>query len=660
MEKSFDKKKFLKTTLLLASVFFCAAMFFLFAYLNDNKYTSKGVAGANGLLVLSDEDLQQHPVIWLVEGWEFYDNRLLTPKDFENNTPLPDNFVFIGQYVGFENHRFNDFKLGDPHGAATYRLTVMLPEEESGYTLELPEIFSAYKLYINGTLAKTMGETDEQAYKAETGITAMSFQASGRLEIIVAVSDYSHFYSGMVYPPAFGRSSAVVRIINIKLVLRTMACAIALSVGVLYFLIGLLGKIPNKDNKKSPVFLYSFLCVIYTVYTCYPVVKTLYWGGMFLYRLELLAYCAILFLINLIQAKMIEAKPAVFKGVVLTGVAVCVWAIIFPYVMGSNLSIMLLYSKTVNFYTWLTAAYLTVGGLIAAYKNFGGNPLMICGIAVLDCALLMDRVFPLYEPIYGGWFIETACTVLVLLLGVELALYIARQLRMRQAVEARAVRVSKMLEVQQAYYPVLLEKENETRKARHDLRHHVAIIREFLDDNNIAGLKNYLNMQSLQQDKALRPFYCKNYVTNMLLQMYAGMAEKQKVKFNVMATGMPDVLDIDDVDMCVLLSNILENALEAAAYIPVGSANITVHLGHSHGRLIFLVENKFDGVYKKINNKIFSRKEEGREGVGLASVKAIADRYGGSTNFFSEGDVFHSQVFIPQRLELVENEQSHA
>lgn len=651
-----NHRLFLWTVPLLA-VCLVSAVFFSLLNQWDNKYTANGPQPQNGVLMMEENTLEQYPILFLVSDWEIYRGRLLSPEDFGENPPLPDELVFIGQYGGLEGRVTERPVTRSPHGSATYRLNIALPKESKSYTLELPEIYSAYRLYINGILMREMGSPDGDGYRAETGIASVTVQASERMEILIAISDYSHFYSGMVYPPAFGEPSAVSALLNQRLTLRTLACAVALCIGLLYLLLGLFGGARReKGAVDSLPFLYAALCLTFALYICYPVVKTLSTSGLGLYRLETLAYCTMLLLILWIQDRL-TGRNRRWTGIFAAfGVFTCAVALAFPLMMGDSLKLMTAYSRLIGLYTWVCAAYLTVGAVWALYRGKAHSRFMLAGIAVFDTALVMDRIYPLFEPIRFGWFTEISGGVLVLCIGVAMAKEIAGQLRLRQAVEARAESVAKMLEVQRAYHPVLLEKEQEARAARHDLRHHITMLRELLGREDMEGLRSYLDAYSDKSIISVPMSYCRHYVTDMLLRMYAGLAAKQDTPFRVEAK-LPDTLTVDDVDWCVTLSNLLENALEASLRLPPDERDIHVRIGCRHGRLILLVENRFDGQVQTENGRFFSRKEKERSGVGLASVQAVALRWGGSTDFHAEGNTFYSEVFLPQRQGIEKTEE---
>ena len=630
----------------MAAVFLLALCCFYGIYSTDNKYTAPGPQPVGGILKLEENDLAEHPMIFLIRDWEIYRDTLLTPDDFTNNPPLPDELTFIGQYGGFEGRVGNE-PIRSPHGSATYRLNIFLPEEPRSYTLELPEIYSAYNLYINGILMRRVGNPDPQNYHALTDTSSVTLHTGGRMEILIAVTDHDHFYSGMVYPPAFGETETVSGYLGARLILRTTACAIGLCLAFLSLLIGLMiDKRGRKDGISSLTFLYFGICLVFTIYICYPVLKSVIPSGMWFYTMENLAWCMMPLLIMLVQKRISGLLTKWTNAFITLGGIVCLWAVFVPVFLGSSLRLMNAYSALIGIYTWATALYLALCAAMSLRKGTSHSRLMLSALIIFHAALAADRLFPMFEPIRFGWFPELAGGVLVICIGITMAREIAEQIRMRHAVEIRAESVAKMLEVQKTYYPALLEKEKETRAARHDLRHHMNLIREMFERDDTKGLLRYLNEYSDNQPEQLRISYCGHYVTDMLLGMYSGLAEGQNTKFRVHAE-VSDSLTVSDVDICVILSNLLENALEASAKLPAENREIIIRIGEKRGRFIVLVENVFDGMNVKSSGKFPSSKVTGREGVGIVSVRTIAEKYSGEADFYAEGDRFYSEIYLP-------------
>lgn len=421
MNKSITLLTFCLTVLL-------AFMLWLVIYRYDNKYTVSGPQAYNGILTLNKQAFSEHPIVFLIDGWEYYRYQLLSPEDFRYHSPKPDQYIFIGRFGGFENGN----KDNSPHGSASYRLVIKLPDEMCTYMLELPEIFSAYRLYINGKLAASMGSPDPRNYQPQTGNRTVSVEAAGSIELLFAVSDYSHLYSGMVYPAAFGKPWAVTNLLNARLSFRTALCAAALTIGLLAALIGLLSR------KHTLAIMYSFLCLLFVGYTCYPITQTFFIGFQPKYVIENISFCAMLIVVILLAQQIFHIcfkKTLIF---LLFGGLMCLGAVMGPFLWSlGNLHIMILYSRLISAYEWATAFFLTAAAVYGACRDMihtdvclkihtRSKPLLY-GILIFNTALVADRLLPLYEPIVTGWFLELASFFLVASIGIVIGQEVAAE-----------------------------------------------------------------------------------------------------------------------------------------------------------------------------------------------------------------------------------------
>ena len=80
------RKQIISGICLMLAVILIASGSYLFLYHFNNKYTRPSLQPANGLLVLSEEDLAAQPLTFLTSGWAYYPDVLLTPADFDNQT----------------------------------------------------------------------------------------------------------------------------------------------------------------------------------------------------------------------------------------------------------------------------------------------------------------------------------------------------------------------------------------------------------------------------------------------------------------------------------------------------------------------------------------------------------------------------------------------
>ena len=122
--------------------------------------------------------------------------------------------------------------------------------------------------------------------------------------------------------------------------------------------------------------------------------------------------------------------------------------------------------------------------------------------------------------------------------------------------------MEKLLKIQSDQYNLLTARIQDNRRARHDFRQHLTVIRDCADRGDLASLKDYLNdYEKMFQPQEIRS-YCKNYAINAILSFYAEQAEKNGITMQV-SIQMDDPPVIPETEFCVLIGNLLENAVSS-------------------------------------------------------------------------------------------------
>jgi len=637
-----NKKKAARLAMLLILAAACSAALFYSSYQFDNKYTRRGTQAQNGVLTLSAKDLENRPVMHLTEGWEIYRGKLLTPVDFISGLLSADEFVFIGEYGGFEGNT-QDGTQRSPHGSATYRLNIHLPPEPRYYALELPEIFSAYRLYINGEVVTEMGEIGQiENYRAETGNARAVIQAAGSMEIIIAVTNYSHYYSGMVYPPAFGDPAAVDGLLNARFAVRSAAVAVAVIIAALYLVVWfLLRKSKAASANGFLPALYAALCVCFAVYISYPVVKTLWHGGMALYYAETTAYAAMLLLTGLIQARISGIPVRVARAFATFGAVICGFSIIVPQIMGDSLNLMMGYSDVLTVFYWICALFLLASAAYGIIRGLHDSGIMLVAAAVFAVSLVMYRALPLFEPVRFGWFSETAGVVFIVAIGIVMAREIAGQFHMRLALENRTV-------FQERQFRLIEENTNRAIEARHNVRYHITMLQGLLSGGKYNEASEHLSEYADSMADVINESYCKNARVNTLLRHFAAKAAEIGADMSI-RVSLPDDTGISNVDLTDIFSVCLENAVAACLEVPREKRRIYVACIQAANQLVITIDNSFSGKPPVIKGGRFMSTKRSGFGTGLASVMRIAKSYGGMADFAADGDMFRSGISLPLR-----------
>lgn len=168
-----------------------------------------------------------------------------------------------------------------------------------------------------------------------------------------------------------------------------------------------------------------------------------------------------------------------------------------------------------------------------------------------------------------------------------------------------------------------------TRRARHDMRHHMAMVDSYLTAGEYDKLHEYLcaYRESLQEGGGAA--MCANSTVNASLAYFRQMAETYGVKYAVSA-DVPARSAFPEQILTVLLGNLLENAVDACRAVSDGGAYVAVTVKETSDALFVQVENTCASVpVRDKDGTFFSTKHEGK-GIGLASVQAITEQYEGA------------------------------
>ena len=139
--------------------------------------------------------------------------------------------------------------------------------------------------------------------------------------------------------------------------------------------------------------------------------------------------------------------------------------------------------------------------------------------------------------------------------------------------------------------------------------------------------------------------YCENEAANLIFSAFADRAAKAGVQFTVQA-GISQKPAVSESDLCVLLSNALENALHASQKLPPEQRRVQVMAQMlSPAMLGLVVENRYDGMLKKQQGILRSTKHEGT-GIGLVSAETVVHKYNGNLHLETEEQIFRVNVLL--------------
>ena len=271
-------------------------------------------------------------------------------------------------------------------------------------------------------------------------------------------------------------------------------------------------------------------------------------------------------------------------------------------------------------------------------------------------ALLLLSIAVVIE-VLNYWFRFISYFTLFFQLGVlafVIALGVAISRLIQESFKANADHAILTMEMKQANQLLLLYKRQyesithndlEVRRQRHDLRHQLTVIRDLNRHAETEKLHRYIDglIEAIPGNPELQ--LCENTAINAVASHYVLMARNAGIITDVLFQIPADTGVMQEIDLCIIIGNLLENAVEACIRASMETRKIKLHATMKNDHLRITCENSYPGVNMASNGKLMSSKHSG-EGVGIRSVQAVVEKYGGITRFEAGDDLFLSLVFV--------------
>ena len=187
--------------------------------------------------------------------------------------------------------------------------------------------------------------------------------------------------------------------------------------------------------------------------------------------------------------------------------------------------------------------------------------------------------------------------------------------------------------------------QQQTRAYRHDLRHHLQYISACIENGRGEQAQEYIQSICSEIEASKVTTYCENEAANLIFSSFAGRAENCGVPLNIQA-HIPQLISVVETDLCVLLSNALENALRACRRMKAenGPAYIEVTAREKNGHLFLQFVNPCpEGI--QFENGLPVTHAEGH-GIGVRSICAIVEKYKGLSDFSVQDGRFILRVSL--------------
>lgn len=265
--------------------------------------------------------------------------------------------------------------------------------------------------------------------------------------------------------------------------------------------------------------------------------------------------------------------------------------------------------------------------------------------AIIMDVMLLEAVIFRSEIISGralsvSQILMAILIVLLIILIVQILLFNKNELSQNYVIELLNDKMKNLSE----YYNEQNTKEKDLRRFKHDSNNLMIILKALISDGNYEKALRYMNHVQLIWDKTNNNFNTGNFICDALLASKSRDASSCDTQIIVDGT-IPSNL-IDDVDLCILFSNLLDNAIEACAHI-FGSKTIHINFKNHNETWILTIDNPVEKNVDIINNTIPTSKEEkDQHGLGLQNINQIVKKYNGTINMTCTNLIFTSTIML--------------
>jgi sensor histidine kinase regulating citrate/malate metabolism len=197
-------------------------------------------------------------------------------------------------------------------------------------------------------------------------------------------------------------------------------------------------------------------------------------------------------------------------------------------------------------------------------------------------------------------------------------------------------------------YRSISENFDKQKRKTHEYKNQISCIESLLDKNEYSKLKEYVKKIYGSLNSESDAINTNNVIVNAILNTKYKEADEDGIVFVLRVNDLSQ-LRMDDEDIVTILSNLLENAIEACKKCESGKRIIKLKLVNEDGMIKIGVRNTFRNPVRYENGEIKSTKtlQTDEHGVGIKNIMEVIEKYNGSYVIKNDNGEFYFSIVIP-------------
>lgn len=202
-------------------------------------------------------------------------------------------------------------------------------------------------------------------------------------------------------------------------------------------------------------------------------------------------------------------------------------------------------------------------------------------------------------------------------------------------------------ELMETHYREVDNMYRQIRGWRHDYRNHIQTMKAYAAAGDLAAIKNYLDLLDEDLTSVDTVIKTGNPMADAILNSKISLAKSKGIRVTADA-HIPVKLKSSEIDLCCIIGNLFDNAIEATAHLPEDQRVIRVYMDMKNTQLYISFTNFTAGKKLPKHGGLFRSSKGAGHGLGLVRIDSIVERLEGYISRNSEDGAFTTEILLPQ------------
>ena len=235
------------------------------------------------------------------------------------------------------------------------------------------------------------------------------------------------------------------------------------------------------------------------------------------------------------------------------------------------------------------------------------------------------------------------------LLSIIVVVFLLYEMFVREETDNLGLSIKlQRMEMESGFYNEMGALHTDIRTWRHEYKNNMIALHTLIEHNENDKALEFIDSMSLSPSRDSDTLQTGNHVLDAVVSSKLWYARSQEIDVSIQAV-YPEEYHIDNIDLCAIVGNLLDNAIEACLRMGGDSPNrfISFSLLVKGKNLTISISNSYEGILKKDGKRFITDKDQNYHGIGIQYVDSIVDKYQGHVLREYADGIFETHVMVP-------------